>query len=131
MKKNILYAVTLSLCLFGVSGAAIARSADIYEPAARQWITASNMTALQLRERIVAAAQSLGWNVSKEEPGRLELLFDKQGKHQVLIAVTYDEKNYKMNYLNSVNMNFSDKDGSRKIHPNHNRWIKNLMKKID
>lgn len=108
----------------------MARSAEIFEPQQVLWTSSANHTQQQLRDRIVAAGQSLGWLVSKEEPGRLELHYDKQGKHHVTIAVEYDTQGYKISCLNSVNLNFEDTGGVRKIHPNYNRWIRNLMKRI-
>lgn len=108
----------------------MARSAEIFEPQQVLWTSSANHTQQQLRDRIVAAGQSLGWLVSKEEPGRLELQYDKQGKHHVTIAVEYDTQGYKISYLHSVNLNFEDMGGARKIHPNYNRWIRNLMKRI-
>lgn len=122
--------IALSVVLALAEGGAIARSAEIFEPQQILWTSSANRTQQQLRDRIVAAGQSLGWLVSKEEPGRLELQYDKQGKHHVTIAVEYDTQGYKISYLHSVNLNFEDMGGARKIHPNYNRWIRNLMKRI-
>lgn len=121
-------AVGVALAL--VMGSAMARNTEIYEPPQVLWATATAPTEQQVRDRIVAAGQSLNWAVTKEEPGRLELRFDKQGKHQVVIAVQYDTTGYKIDYLNSVNLDFAESNGVRKIHPNYNRWIRNLMQKI-
>lgn len=122
--------IALSVVLALAAGSATARSAEIFEPQQVLWTSSANHTQQQLRDRIVAAGQSLGWLVSKEEPGRLELQYDKQGKHHVTIAVEYDTQGYKISCLNSVNLNFEDTGGVRKIHPNYNRWIRNLMKRI-
>lgn len=124
--KQLALTVILSLTM----GAAMARSAEIYVPPPIQLASASEVSLQQVRNRIVAAAQGLGWNVLKDEPGRLELQFDKQGKHQVSIAVPYDTATYKIEYLNSVNLNFTDAGGTARIHPNYNRWIRNLIKQI-
>ena len=123
--KKAAFVVALAL----IAGSAMARSADIYEPPV-VIVNTEEASTIQMRGSIVDAAQSLGWVVSKDEPGQLELHFDKQGKHQVNIAVAYDAKSYKISYLTSSNLNFSDDNGLKKIHPNYNRWIKNLMKRI-
>lgn len=122
--------IVLSVALAVAAGNAMARSAEIFEPQQVLWTASAESTQQQLRDRIVAAGQSLGWMVSKDEPGRLELHYDKQGKHQVTIAVAYDAQGYKISYLNSVNLNFEKVGDERKIHPNYNRWIRNLMKRI-
>jgi len=120
----------LLLALVLHSGAAMARTGDIYEPPKVLFVGADVPDAQQSRARIIAAGQSLGWTVAREEPGMVELHFDKQGKHQVNIAVRYDLTGYKIDYLNSFNLNYAEAGGQRKIHPNYNRWIRNLMQRI-
>lgn len=127
--KNIQH-IALGLVLALAAGSAMARSAGLYEPPQILWTSSAAANPQQLHDRIVAAGQSLGWTVSKDQPGRLELHYDKQGKHQVSIAVEYDTAGYKISYLNSVNLNFEDVGGVRNIHPNYNRWIRNLMQRI-
>ena len=122
--------IALSIVLAVAAGSAMARSAEIIEPPQVLWASSAESTQQQLRDRIVTAGQSLGWVVTKDEPGRLELHYDKQGKHQVTIAVEYNAQGYKISYLNSVNLNFEDANGVRKIHPNYNRWIRNLIQRI-
>ena len=122
--------IALGVVMAVAVGSAMARNTEIYDPPKMLWASAAEPTPQQLRDRIVAAGQSLGWVVNKDEAGRLELLYDKQGKHQVTIAVEYNAQGYKISYLNSVNLNFEDADGVRKIHPNYNRWIRNLIQRI-
>ena len=127
---NAIRQLTLGLAMAMLVGTAMARNTEIFEPPQIAWTQSEVPTQQQMRDRIVAAGQSLGWTVTKDEPGRLELFYDKQGKHQVTIAVQYDNVGYKITYLNSVNLDFAQTDGVRKIHPNYNRWIRNLMKQI-
>lgn len=112
------------------SSAAMARTADMYDVPKVLAVAATPLDARQVRDRIVAGSQSLGWSVTSEEPGRLELSYDKQGKHQVTVAVHYDPTGYKIDYVRSFNLNYVEQDGVRKIHPNYNRWILNLIKHI-
>lgn len=121
-------ALALSVALH--SGAAMARTADMYD--APKVLAASSvpLDARQMRDRIVAGSQALGWAVAHEEPGQLELSYDKQGKHQVTVSVRYDPTGYKIDYVRSFNLNYVEQDGVRKIHPNYNRWILNLIKHI-
>lgn len=112
------------------SGAAVARSAELYDAPRVVFTSAYVPTEAQVRERIILAGQSLGWVVTRDTPGMLELKYDKQGKHQVAIAVRYDHTGYKIDYLNSYNLNYAELGGGRQIHPNYNRWINNLMHRI-
>ena len=56
--------------------------------------------------------------------------YDKNGKHMAAIVVRYDHTGYKIDYLNSYNLNYADAGEGRRIHPNYNRWIRNLMQRI-
>lgn len=122
--------IALGVVMAVAVGGAMARNTEIYEPPQVLWTSTVAPTQVQLRDRIVAAGKSLGWVVSKEDEGRLELHYDKQGKHQVTISVQYDTTGYQISYLNSVNLDFAEANGVRKIHPNYNRWIRNLMLRI-
>ena len=126
MMRHIAFGMVMAVAV----GSAMARNTEIYEPPQVLWTPAVAPTQVQLRDRIVAAGKSLGWVVSKEDDGRLELRYDKQGKHQVTISVQYDTTGYQISYLNSVNLDFVEANGVRKIHPNYNRWIRNLMLRI-
>ncbi|MBW8466399.1 hypothetical protein [Acidovorax sp.] len=121
-------ALVLSMTLFG--GAAIARTADMYDAPRVLSVSANPLDARQMRDRIVAGGQALGWAVIREEQGLVELRYDKQGKHQVTVAVRYDPSGYKIDYVDSFNLNYAEQSGVRKIHPNYNRWILNLIKYI-
>lgn len=122
--------MALGVVMAVAAGSAMARNTEIYEPPQVLWTSTVASTQAQLRDRIVAAAKSLGWTVSNEDADRLELHYDKQGKHQVTIAVQYDTAGYQITYLNSVNLDFAEANGVRKIHPNYNRWIRNLVQRI-
>lgn len=126
MMRHIAFGMVMAVAV----GSAMARNTEIYEPPQVLWTPAVASTQVQLRDRIVAAGKSLGWVVSKEDDGRLELRYDKQGKHQVTISVQYDTTGYQISYLNSVNLDFVEANGVRKIHPNYNRWIRNLVLRI-
>lgn len=120
----------LALALYANSGTAWARTADMYDAPKVLSVAAAPLDSRQVRDRIVAGAQPLGWVVSREETGVVELTYDKQGKHQVTVAVRYDPTGYKIDYVRSFNLNYDEQGGVKKIHPNYNRWILNLIKHI-
>ncbi|PJI98637.1 hypothetical protein CLU85_3466 [Acidovorax sp. 69] len=120
--------IALALCM--ASGAALARTADMYDAPKVLAVSATPLDASQTRDRIVAGGQALGWVVTREAPGLVELSYDKQGKHQVTVAVRYEPTGYKIDYVTSFNLNYEEIGGVRKIHPNYNRWILNLIKRI-
>lgn len=112
------------------SGAAHARAEALYDAPRVVFSSAYVPTPAQVRERVILAGQSLGWVVTREGPGTLELQYDKQGKHMAAIAVNYDHTGYKIDYVNSYNLNYAEAGEGRRIHPNYNRWIRNLMQRI-
>lgn len=119
--------LALALC----TGTAMARQAELVDQAKVLLLTdGAPLTIQQVRARIAGAAQSIGWQAVKDETGRMELMYDKAGKHQVTIEVLYDGAGFDINYLKSNNLNYEERDGQRQIHPNYNRWIRNLSKQI-
>ncbi len=112
------------------SGTAHARAEALADAPRVVFTSAYVPTQAQVRDRIILAGQSLGWAVARETPGTLELQYDKNGKHMAAIVVRYDHTGYKIDYLNSYNLNYADAGEGRRIHPNYNRWIRNLMQRI-
>ena len=84
----------------------------------------------QNRKRITAAAKSLGWVVDSDANNTMALSYDKAGKHKVQLRLEYDAESYRIHYVDSVNMNYVQRDGVPYIHPNYNRWVRNLIKQI-
>lgn len=120
----------LTWALWSGGGAALARTAEMYDAPKVLSVSSTPLDNRQIRDRVVAGGQSLGWAVAREEQGLVELSYDKQGKHQVTVAVRYDPTGYKVDYARSFNLNYEEQGGVKKIHPNYNRWILNLIKSI-
>ncbi|MDP4076786.1 hypothetical protein [Acidovorax sp. A1169] len=112
------------------SGTVHARAEALVDAPQVVFTSAYVPTQAQVRDRIILAGQSLGWAVTREAPGTLELQYDKNGKHMAAIVVRYDHTGYKIDYLNSYNLNYAEAGDGRRIHPNYNRWIRNLMQRI-
>ncbi|QNM95941.1 hypothetical protein [Chitinimonas koreensis] len=130
MKRGLILA---GLVLAFAAAPAAARQAPLIEPAPVQLSAATGQpqTAEAVRAAIVEGALRLGWMVSKQEPGRLVLTYNKQGKHEVTIEVAYDADKYQIKYLGSQNMNYEKTGEQAEIHPNYNRWISNLIAQIN
>ncbi len=122
--KRIAIALALSMALV----AAQAREAPMVETGRVVLTAASGQDAV--RSAIIAGSASHGWVVAKDEPGKLTLKYNKQGKHEVVIEAVFDDKGYELKYVDSKNMNYAKNDQGTVIHPNYNRWIANLVKAI-
>lgn len=130
IRRGSALAIGAVLALALHSGAAHARAEALADAPQVVFSGGYVPNAAQVRDRIIQAGQSLGWAVTREAPGVVELQYDKQGKHMAHIAVRYDHAGYKIDYVTSYNLNYAEVDGNRRIHPNYNRWIRNLMQRI-
>lgn len=120
-----------ALALSAVMGLAQALpAAPLVEPP-RVTLAGAPHSAEAVRLAIAKAGGSQGWAVEAEEPGQLTLRFDKQGRHRVVVKVTYDGEGYQIAYLDSVNMQLrTGRAGERLIHPHYNTWVARLGEAI-
>lgn len=91
---------------------------------------------------IADAAQRHGWEVTEESPDALRASLWVRGRHHAIVRIGFDETNYWIDYVDSENLNYSDRDlrvpgpsgrvveGPR-IHPNYNRWVETLARAIE
>jgi type IV pilus biogenesis protein CpaD/CtpE len=84
------------------------------------------LTNEQVRNAIVRAGSSLGWQMKDEGPGMLVGTLELR-KHTAVVAIPYSTKSYSVQYRSSVNL---DEKGG-KIHKNYNGWIQNLTRSIN
>jgi hypothetical protein len=122
--KRIALALALSLTLL----TAQAREVPLVEMGRVVLTTASGQDAV--RAAIVAGGASHGWVVTQEEPGKLTLKYNKQGKLEVVLDVLFDAKGYEIKYVDSKNLNYAKTAEGTMIHPTYNRWVANLVKAI-
>lgn len=80
-----------------------------------------------IEKAVIRAGLTLGWQIAPKGPGRAEGVLILR-KHRAVVDITYDTKSFNINYKDSVNLDYSEKD--RTIHSNYNGWIQNLEKGI-
>jgi hypothetical protein len=83
----------------------------------------------QVRDAIVAGASLHQWKVNYVHAGMLVAQRNIAGRHLVEVDIRYEPRQYSVVYRNSINMNFRAADAS--IHPNYNRWTKELVDSIN
>ncbi|MDR9435512.1 MAG: hypothetical protein RI563_01440 [Thiohalophilus sp.] len=79
----------------------------------------------QVEKAIIRAGSSLGWNIKKVEPGKMEGRLMIRS-HVAVVDITYDTRSYSIHYKDSTNLNY---DGTN-IHSNYNGWVQNLDRNI-
>ena len=83
----------------------------------------------EVRDAIVAAASAKQWKVNYVAAGLLVAQRNVAGRHLIEVDIRYGPQQYSILYRNSVNMNYRAADSS--IHPNYNRWARELVDGID
>jgi len=74
-----------------------------------------------IRRAIVVAATSKNWSVKDIDDTHIEVTL-RPRKHMARATIEYSTSAFSITYNDSTNMRF---DGDT-IHPNYNRWIRNL-----
>lgn len=113
--------VPLAFMLMGARGAPLVDPAPLGVP--------SGLTAKDVSKAIRAGVASRGWVVNKDEKGQIDATLNNR-EHQVVIAIVYDAKQVKVNYVSSQNMNYSEKNGTRYIHKKYTQWTQNVIADI-
>lgn len=114
-----LLAVPLAFMLMGA--AVLVDPAPIPVPA--------GLAAKEVSKAIRAGIVQRGWEVTKDENGRIDAVLHLRG-HMAEIAIDYDTKQVKVSYVASENLDYSDKGGVRHIHRNYNKWVENVVSDI-
>ncbi|MEA3192336.1 MAG: hypothetical protein QOD26_669 [Betaproteobacteria bacterium] len=86
-------------------------------------------SASQVREAIIAAGRMRNWQVVESGPGQLVAKLRVRGKHDAEVGITYSPEHYSVTYRSSENLSYDAAGPS--IHPNYNRWVKDLIFRID
>ena len=91
------------------------------------------ITADQVKNAIVSAAQSRNWQTTRAPKGDgMQAVLQVRGKHTVVVDITYSAQTYSIKYQSSSNMKYRQlpDTGARVIHPFYNRWVAELREAI-
>lgn len=131
MKSKLIAAILITLAF--VAQAAYARTDPLVNHDNLPVVTLSGktVTAAQIKQAIMLAAAAKTWTVLEQTDGSLLATLNIRNKHTVMARIVYTAEKYSITYLDSVNMNFGHELGVPVIHPNYNRWVKNLIQEIN
>ncbi|WP_024954794.1 hypothetical protein [Sulfurospirillum arcachonense] len=88
---------------------------------------ASTITLDKVAKEIINAGASLGWQMKKVKDGEIIGTIYLR-THMAQIKIPYTTKNYRIEYMNSKELNYDASTGV--IHTNYNGWVKNLNNAI-
>jgi hypothetical protein len=114
--------IPIGFLLMGARGAPLVDPPPIVVPA--------GLTAQDVSKAIRAGVATRGWIVNKDEHGQIDATLNNR-EHQVVLAIVYDAKQVKINYVSSQNMNYSEKNGTRYIHRKYTQWTQNVVADIN
>lgn len=80
-----------------------------------------NLPVSSVKKAILEAGAQRDWIMTETSPGIIRGDLSVRS-HKAVIEITFNDKAYSINYVNSENLKYSD----GKIHRNYNRWINNL-----
>jgi len=125
MKNVRVIAVALFVCAALLGGC---RSATIQNVELAPIISSPQhqQTMSSVKNAIIQAGYSLGWQMNDVAPGHLIGTLNIRS-HQAVVDITYTPENYSINYKDSTNL----KHKGNKIHKNYNAWVKNLTNAIN
>jgi hypothetical protein len=122
MNRTCLKSLLLIPLAFMLMGAAVlVDPAPISVPA--------GLSAKDVSKAIRSGIVSRGWVVAKDENGKIDAVLNVR-KHEVKVNIGYDAKQVKIAYVSSENLDYSEKNGERRIHKKYNQWIDNMVQDI-
>jgi len=79
------------------------------------------ITQKQVEKSIVKALIQKGWKVKSKTDGKIIADINVRDKHTAVIEITYTDKKYSINYVDSTNLKYDVRKNT--IHKNYNNWI--------
>ena len=117
MKKTIFCLIALGLIVTGCYTRIKTYDFDIHETVTRE----------QVKNAILVACEDRGWIAKEKDNSTISAKLLKNGIYEVYVDIIYDETNYKIEYVNSVNLLYKGKF----IHKAYNKWVTYLQKSIN
>ena len=80
----------------------------------------------QIAKAIKASLAGRTWAVTSEQPGHIVATLNLR-EHMAKIDIVYDLQTIRIKYLDSGELLYAEKKGTRVIHRNYLNWIQNLV----
>jgi len=85
------------------------------------------ITTEQVRDAILTGCEERGWITTQKDGNTISARLLSKGKYEVYVDIIYDNTNYKIEYVKSVNLDATED----KIHKAYAKWINFLQKSIN
>ncbi|MDZ7918787.1 hypothetical protein [Rhodoferax sp.] len=120
---------SLAVSLVLMSGAAMARqSVPVvnFENVAITSASGKTPSAEAITQAIKLASAAKGWTIVADAGSALSATLVVRDKHTISVQISTAGDKYSIRYKASVNMNAEERAGQMEIHPNYNKWVKDL-----
>jgi hypothetical protein len=118
-------ALILSLSLASLLGAGCSRTAPLQPPPPMP----AGGTAQTTEGAIMNALNKRGWLVQQRYAGAIDAMYAPR-KHRLFVRIVYDQRAVQIYYVGSEGLQESREGQTIYIHPNANKWLKNLQSDI-
>jgi subtilase family serine protease len=89
----------------------------------------AGLSASEVAKAIKVGIMRRGWVVSKDQNGQIDAVLNVR-KHSAHVAIPYDDKEVRIKYVSSDNLDYQEKNGERYIHGNYVKWVRNMQADI-
>lgn len=100
----------------------------IYTPSSSFVSSSTTSQLADVKKLIMVACVESGWSPTDIGNNTVEAKIVVRGKHTVVVSIPYTQSSFKIEYKNSINMEYSASKGV--IHPNYNKWVNTLSANI-
>ena len=111
--------------MLAASATAEARSAVLQDP--EPVIFGCQLPMKKVQNALKKAFINRGWTARWVGNGHLVGKIIVRNKHTLVVNVKYNTRQFDINYKNSKNLKYRVRDGVQTIHPNANKWMRNVQ----
>jgi hypothetical protein len=89
----------------------------------------AGLAAADVAKAITAGIVRRGWVVTKDDNGQIDATLNIRA-HTAKVVIPYNTKEVAIRYVDSTELDYSEKKGKRYIHGNYVKWIRNMQADI-
>jgi hypothetical protein len=84
-----------------------------------------------VHDAIVASAGAQDWTITEQGPGRIVVAYLARKRQGATVAIDYDLAGFRLVYLHSEGLGYSQDEGRLLIHPDYYSWTGKLAQEIE
>lgn len=89
----------------------------------------AGLAAADVAKAIKTGIVRRGWVVTKDENGQIDATLNIR-RHMAKVVIPYNTKEVAIRYVDSSELDYSEKKGKRYIHGNYVKWVRNMQADI-